>query len=156
MPARRRKSRKRSNGRRRRRLPPVFLDEALQSQKLAGALRQAGFSVRLHKDYFTSGTPDSTWLREVGRKNWLVVTRDQRIRKRRFERLSVDQASVGLFVICGKQDLSAQGIVDLFTKAKGKMLKFLEKHKPPFIANITGAGQVTLAWESDLQPKLPG
>lgn len=146
MPARRKRSRKRSSGKRRRKLPPLFLDEGLQSLKLAGALKKAGFNVRMHSDHFAPGTPDTTWLREVGRRKWLALTRDQRIRQRIIEREAVTQAGVGLFILCGKKDMKADGIADVLKKAATRISNFIAKHKPPYIVKITGAGALSVSW----------
>ena len=49
---------------------------------MASVLRAAGLYVEVHDDHFAQDAPDSEWLAAVGRNNWIVITRDERIRYR--------------------------------------------------------------------------
>lgn len=49
---------------------------------MAGVLRDAGLDVEIHDDHFVPDAKDEEWLSAVGRKQWIVVTRDERIRYR--------------------------------------------------------------------------
>jgi len=49
---------------------------------MAGVLRDAGLDVEIHDDHFAPDAKDEEWLSAVGRKQWIVVTRDERIRYR--------------------------------------------------------------------------
>jgi len=59
-----------------------FLDRSLGKHIVADALRQAGAEVQLHDDYFSQDARDEEWLQEVGRRGWIVLTKDDRIRCR--------------------------------------------------------------------------
>src|SRR5574341_871525 len=59
-----------------------FIDRSLRSKIVAEALRQAGAEVHVHDDYFPPNAPDEEWLRVVGRRGWIVLTKDDRIRYR--------------------------------------------------------------------------
>jgi hypothetical protein len=43
-------------------------------------LAAEGLRVELHDDHFPQGTPDVVWLTEVGKRGWIVLTKDTRIR----------------------------------------------------------------------------
>lgn len=149
MTAKRRKSPRQSHGkrdqRRKRSIPPLFLDEAVASKKLAAALRGMGFKVHLLTDHYAKGTDDPTWLREVGRRGWLVITRDREIRENEFELLAVQQAKVRLFVLrmkgCG---VDAWAVA--LKKAQRRVVKILETTRAPFVVHITASGQTNLVW----------
>ena len=47
---------------------------------------ESGLRVELHDTHFAQDCPDEEWLPEVGRRRWIVLTRDLRIRYRAIER----------------------------------------------------------------------
>jgi uncharacterized protein with PIN domain len=57
-----------------------FLDRQLGRHKMAGVLRAAGLEVEIHDAHFRQDAKDEEWLRAVGEKQWIVITRDERIR----------------------------------------------------------------------------
>src|SRR4029077_8380423 len=59
-----------------------FLDRQLGRYKMAGALRKAGLKIEIYDDHFAQNAEDPEWLTACGKKNWIVVTRDERIRYR--------------------------------------------------------------------------
>ena len=80
--------------------PPVFfLDRSLGKRKVADALRQAGMQVEIHDDHFPPDAKDEDWLREVGRRGWVVLTKDKMIRHRASELLALRKACVSAFVL---------------------------------------------------------
>ena len=56
-----------------------FLDRNLGSKIVAGELRRAGHRVEIHDDHFAPAVLDVDWLREVGSRGWVVLTKDRRI-----------------------------------------------------------------------------
>jgi uncharacterized protein with PIN domain len=71
----------------------VFLDRSLGKQIIATALRTAGFQVEVHDDRFSADAKDQEWLTEVGRKGWVVLTKDKRIKYRKVELAAVVAAN---------------------------------------------------------------
>lgn len=53
---------------------------------MPAALREAGWSVETHDDHFTQDTKDVDLLPEVGRRGWILLTQDARIRYHAAER----------------------------------------------------------------------
>jgi len=58
----------------------LFLDRSLGRRQVAEALRNAGARIEIHDDHFGPETTDEDWLREAGRRGWIVLTKDARIR----------------------------------------------------------------------------
>jgi hypothetical protein len=52
-------------------------------------LRQAGFEVCVHDDYFLPDARDEEWLNKAGKEKWIALTEDHMIRYRTPERLAV-------------------------------------------------------------------
>jgi uncharacterized protein with PIN domain len=71
-----------------------FIDRCL-GKKLADSLRNVGATVEIHDDHFSKISKDEDWLRIVGERNWVVLTKDKKIASRPLELLAVAQGDVG-------------------------------------------------------------
>lgn len=111
---------------------------------MARALRDAGLNVEIHDDHFSQNAQDPEWLTAVGKKNWIVVTRDERIRYRVAEKQAIRRAKVRAFVLAAQGDLRAEMLAEIFLKALPKIRRTVNRQKPPFIAKISRGGDVTL------------
>jgi predicted nuclease of predicted toxin-antitoxin system len=128
--------------------PPVFfLDRSLGKVVISTALRAAGATVHVHEDYFPPDAKDEVWLAEVGRRGWIVLTKDRKIRYRAIERIALLNAGVGAFILTAG-NFNGEDMAKVFVKALPRIQKFLEKHERPFIANITGSGSVSMLFQS--------
>jgi PIN like domain len=111
---------------------------------MAAVLRASGLHVEVHDDHFRQDALDPEWLTAVGERNWIVVTRDERIRYRVAEKQAIRRAKVRAFVLAAQSDLRADMLAQNFLKALPKIRPVVEKQKPPFIAKISRSGDVTL------------
>ena len=97
-------------------------------------LRASGLTVERHADHFLPGTPDEDWLRDIGQRGWVAVTRDTRIRYKPNEVAAVRLYRVALLVLVGKAphaDLAAN-----FVRTAERIETFLGRNPPPLIAKI--------------------
>lgn len=62
-----------------------FIDRSLGKYTVANALRANGANVEIHDDRFPVDAPDVVWLNEIGRFGWIVLSKDERIRRRSHE-----------------------------------------------------------------------
>jgi hypothetical protein len=123
--------------------PVLFLDRSLGRKIVAAALRTAGAVVEVHDDHFAADSPDETWLEEVGRRGWIVLTKDKQIRYRKNELAAAQAANVRLFVLTAGQ-LCGDDIGKAFVVALPRILLVTAKTDPPFVARVTGSGSVRL------------
>jgi len=103
----------------------------------------AGFIVQRHCDHFRPECPDEEWLAEVGRREWVALTHDARIRYKPNELAAVIRHRVRLLVIVGKapfRDLAAS-----FVATRNRIEVFLEDTPPPVIAKMYRATPAQLA-----------
>jgi predicted nuclease of predicted toxin-antitoxin system len=124
--------------------PTFFLDRQLGRYKMAGALRNAGLNIEIHDDHFPQNAQDPEWLTAAGKNNWIVVTRDERIRYRVAEKQAIRRAKVRAFVLAAQGDLRAEILAAIFLKALPKIRRMLKQRKPPFIAKISRGGEVAV------------
>lgn len=113
---------------------------------MAAALRQAGATVRIHDDHFPPDAKDEDWLAEAGRRGWIVLTKDHRIRYRHVERLALMKAGVAAFILTSG-DLQGEEMAEVFVKALPRVTRFLNKHAKPFIAKVSRDGSVSLLFQ---------
>jgi predicted nuclease of predicted toxin-antitoxin system len=121
-----------------------FLDRQLGRYKVAGILRNAGLEVKIHDDHFPQNATDPEWLAAAGSKNWIIVTRDERIRYRAAERQAIRRAKVRAFVLAAQGDLRAEMLAEIFLRALSMIRRTVQQQKPPFIAKISRGGEVTV------------
>ena len=85
-----------------------YLDESIYSHVLAKRIRASGSSAQHPGGAFPFGTQDSDWLAECGKKGWIVLMRDKRVRRRSLERAAPVRARVGAFVLIAGQATASQ------------------------------------------------
>lgn len=111
---------------------------------MAGVLRNAGLVIEIHDDHFPQNAQDSEWLTAAGKKSWIVVTRDERIRYRIAEKQAMRRANVRAFVLAAQGDLRADILAEIFLRALPKIQRTVKQQKPPFIAKISRDANVTV------------
>ena len=126
----------------------LFIDECLGRRVIPQALRDAGCQVLTFDSVFAPGTHDVAWLEKAGQEGWIVITKDDRIRRRWHERAVVSRCNVALFTLKFRKDGSGPEMADVLVRALPRIHRFLARHRPPFIAKITRRGVV--AMEVDL------
>ncbi len=120
-----------------------FTDENLGRYIVPEALRRAGEEVIAFHERFESGTKDLTWLPEVGRNGWILLTKDSRIRYRQNEIQALLSSKTRTFVLVSS-NLPGSEIADILIKAIPRMKRFTRQRPQPFIAHVHKDGSVRL------------
>lgn len=117
----------------------VFLDRSLGKQIIAASLRGAGLQVEVHDDHFSPDARDEEWLAEVGRKGWVFLTKDKRIKYRALELAAAVAARAKVFTLTAG---SVQGgeMADIFLKAMPRIKNYVAENNPPYIVKVSKAG----------------
>jgi len=125
--------------------PPVFfVDRSLGRKIIPDALRGAGEQIRVHDELFPQDARDEDWLSEVGRRGWIVLTKDTRIRYRATEIAALLAARVRAFVLGARGDLQGTEIAAIFVKALPAMKRVLGETDSPFVAHVGRDAKVTV------------
>jgi hypothetical protein len=112
----------------------VYFTDRDLGKRFPDILKSAGLTVERHADHFADDTPDEVWLEAVGKRGWIALTHDRRIRYKPNERNAVIRHGAALLVIVG-----AAPFPDLawaFVATLSVIERFLHRHKPPFIAKV--------------------
>ena len=120
-----------------------FLDRSLGSRLVADALRVRGEIVEAHDAHFAKDAADVEWLGAVGRKGWVVVSKDDRIRLNEVERMALTEAGVAAFFL-GRSDLTGPQMASAIVTALPAMKRALRRFEVPFIARISLDGDVSV------------
>jgi PIN domain-containing protein len=120
-----------------------FIDRSLGKKIIAERLREAGVIVEIHDDHFRQDALDQVWLTEIGKRGWIVLTKDDRIRYRPAELDAYRSNKLRVFIF-GSGEIKAQEMADAVAKAMPKILRLVERTPAPFFARISRTGSVSL------------
>lgn len=120
-----------------------FIDRCLCCEVIVSTLKGKGLTIEVHHDHFADDIEDVKWLPEIGKRDWVVLTKDSNIGKNSLERLAVASAQVKLFTFAS-QNLRGQDMAETFVTAIGPIQRFVRKHPAPFIAKIFKDGKVDM------------
>jgi hypothetical protein len=110
-----------------------FTDRDL-GKRFGEILKASGLTVERHVDHFAPDTPDQVWLAEIGKRGWVALTHDRRIRYKPNERDAVIRHGLALLVIVG--DAPFPELAHAFVATIPRIEQFLASHQPPFIAKV--------------------
>jgi hypothetical protein len=106
-------------------------------------LRAAGLTVERHRDHFAPDCPDEDWLADIGKRDWVALTHDARIRYKPNELAAVIQHRVRLLVIVGKATFP--DLATSFVATRERIEAFLENAPRAVIAKVYRASPADLA-----------
>jgi len=107
-------------------------------------LRGDGHQVEIHADHFPDvEESDSAWLTEVGRRRWVVLSKNPRIRKVPAERHALMAAGVRAFFLRRGHRTGVE-MYEIFKAAMPRILNIVAKHPGPFIALISKNGEIEI------------
>jgi hypothetical protein len=118
----------------------------LGRKDVAEALRAAGCRVELHDDYFTPTTKDTEWLRAIGERRWILLSKDFSIARNELERITLFESGVRAFLLT-EQDLPGSAMATAFVRAVRRMRHIARDERPPFIARVSASGKVKVLTE---------
>jgi predicted nuclease of predicted toxin-antitoxin system len=126
-----------------------FVDRCL-GRSVGLALRDSGLIVEFHADHFPDDADDQTWISEVGRRGWIVLTKDKAIRTRPVELHAVESAKVRMFRLSSGNMTGAE-MARVFVANRLRLGRFIKNNPSPFIARVS-AGGVTLVYPTKPEP----
>jgi len=96
-----------------------------------------------HDDVFAQDTDDETWLREAGRRGWIVLMKDDRIRYRPAEQQAVLDVGVACFCLHPSKDMTGEDMANAFERALPRILRIVAAEPGGgYIRGVNRGGQV--------------
>ena len=115
--------------------PTLFLDRCLGRNHFASLLRLAGMKVEVHDNYLPQNAPDDDWIALVGRKGWVAITKDKRIRHREAELKSVKDHKARIIVL-RMRIATIEEMANILIMARCQIALLNTKTEAPFMAKI--------------------
>lgn len=126
-----------------------FIDRCLGKKFIVETLKGAGISIKIHDDHFPQDAQDVDWMPEVGKKGWVILTKDVKIGRNSLEKIAVARAQIKMFALAS-QSLSGKDMAEIFLKAIVPMQEFVRKHPAPFIAKVYRDNSIKLWQDSQM------
>jgi len=112
--------------------PEFFVDRSLGKSIVEG-LRTAGLTVHSMADIYgekrAQRLADEIWLRDAGENDWIVLTKDDAIRRRPAERDTLTAASVRVFCLTNRS-LRGPEQIERFVSNRHRILRQARKSGP--------------------------
>lgn len=129
--------------------PQFFIDRSLGRKHLAQALADVGFTVHtmasVYGEPLAQELEDECWLADVGEHDWIVLMKDDAIRRRPTERDALEAAKVRAFCLTNAQ-LRASDQSARFVGNIERILRQAEK-PGPYIYGVYD-GYIKRLWPS--------
>jgi hypothetical protein len=112
--------------------PEFFVDRSLGKSIVEG-LRAIGLTVHSMADVYGEKRaqllPDEVWLRDAGKNDWIVLTKDDAIRRRPVERDALIEAAVRVFCLTNRNMRGAEQ-TERFISNRHRILRQAGKSGP--------------------------
>jgi hypothetical protein len=132
-----------------------FVDRSFGGRIVAGKLAEAGHLVEPHDKHFPQDAEDTTWIRGCGTRQWVILSKDVRIRSNDLEREALLTSGTSAFFL-GRRDLTGPQMGDAILAAMPRILRALRRFDVHSVGSITQSGGVSMLWiagERLAQPK---
>ncbi len=121
--------------------PEFFVDRSL-GKSIVEALRDAGLAVHSMADIYGEKRAqllvDEVWLRDAGKHDWIVLTKDDAIRRRPAERDALTEAAVRVFCLTNRNLRGAEQ-TERFVSNRHRILR--QARRPgPYIYAVYAEG----------------
>ena len=121
--------------------PEFFVDRSL-GKSIVEALRDVGLTVHSMADVYgekrAQRLADEVWLRDAGENDWIVLTKDDAIRRRPAERDALTEAEVRAFCLTSAQFRGAEQI-ERFVSNRHRILR-QARRSGPYIYGVYESG----------------
>src|ERR1700710_2234907 len=118
--------------------PPEFFVDRSLGRSIVEGLRAADLTVHSMADIYgekqAQRLADETWLRDAGKNNWIVLTKDDAIRRRPAEREALIDAAVRVFCLTTAQ-LQGSEQTERFSQNRNRILR-QAKRPGPYIYGV--------------------
>ena len=127
-----------------------FVDRCFGTGVVPARLREVvaadGAKVIVHDDEFPQNTKDVAWLPIVGERGWVLITKDNALRKNVLETNAILHSGVAAFAM-GSAGHTAERNAEGIVTALRAIERCLRRFRPPFIATVTITGEVYVGWD---------
>jgi hypothetical protein len=108
----------------------------VSGRKIAAALSDAsGCRAEIHADHFPIDAEDTDWIPEIGRRGWILVTKDSGIMRKEHEKRVLLNAKVRAFIFMDVL-LARNVMIELIQSLMPAVLRAIDRYEAPFVFGI--------------------
>jgi hypothetical protein len=122
--------------------PVFFVDRDTGGRLLAEALRPRGHRVELHDAHFPPDTGDSTWIRTVAARGWVVLTCDRNIARKEPEHSQFAAAPTRTFILYALSHMPREQRIKLVLEVLPKLCRLVSDGLEAGIYRVHTDGRV--------------
>lgn len=115
---------------------------------MPGRLRAAGWLVERHDDHFAADTPDPDWIAGAGKRGWIILTADERIRYNPLEKAAFLKSGTLIFLLANRKSMTGAEMADAFIAAETSIVRAIARQSPPAIFKISVSERRAELWIS--------
>jgi len=119
----------------------IFVDRSVP-RGVANALKEVRGDVAWLEDLFPHDVKDEAWLKAAGENNWLVITRDRKIKTRPGERRAFIANNVGDFCLISKATLTRWDLLKLLVTTLDEIERLFASTPRHFLYGVHRSGQI--------------
>jgi Domain of unknown function (DUF5615) len=121
----------------------LLLDENLSGRRIIEGLIKCNIPVKPQTDLMERGLPDEEVLRILARHPaCFLLTKDSDFHKKPAVKTALIDHRIGAFVITSHKGRTAAELVELITRAWGRMQRFAQNHDRPFVVKVLADGRI--------------
>lgn len=99
-----------------------------------------------HDNHFSDDTPDTTWIAEAGRRGWIILTADERIRYKPTEKAALLASGTLTFILASRKGLTGMEMAEAFLSVQSSIFNAISKQRPPAIYKVYGGERRIELW----------
>lgn len=112
------------------------------------ALRNAGLHVERKTDHFAQDTPDTEWLEAVGKKRWIVLSKDKNLKSNHIEIVALLKSNTHSFILTSGS-FTGPEMANAFIIAIPQMRRIISKIPAPVVCSVSKGGAVRVRYTYD-------
>jgi predicted nuclease of predicted toxin-antitoxin system len=105
------------------------------------ALRMVGQTIHYHDEVFRDDTPDTTIIARVAQEDWVLVTRDKKIRRRPAELTAIRDSGAKCVVLAQRADMSTWPLLKRLVCSWEDIEAIVDGTPGPLIVNLYQDGR---------------
>ena len=119
-----------------------FFDRNFGS-RVPRAIRLAGQEIRLHDEECRQDTPDTEIIPLTAQNDWVLVTRDKKLRKRPAEVEAIRSAAAKCVVLAQRAQMNAWDLLQRVVCSWSDIEQIVDNSPGPFILNVYKDGRLS-------------
>ena len=104
------------------------------------------WKVERHDDHFSDNTADTVWIAEAGRRGWIILTADERVRYKPAEKAALLASGTITFVLASRKGLTGAEMAEAFLSARTSVENAIVRQRPPAIFKVYATEQRIELW----------